>query len=190
MKVYYLVRFFKTIFQNSFGLPTIADALLVGFAIYYCFRLSFAQFSGTVVEKPYQFLTKILIVAVCINCSSFICEQFLSITGLVTDSLRVLGKHITGQEVSFHNLISKSIYLTSNSESFNLFSIEGILKSFFSIGLISLLFSYSIRYILIKYLFYCHLLHSLLWLTLLLRGFLRHGYALFSLFYLYRYLLL
>ena len=69
--------FFKTIFQNSFGLPTIADALLVGFAIYYCFRLSFAQFSGTVVEKPYQFLTKILIVAVCINCSSFICEQFL-----------------------------------------------------------------------------------------------------------------
>lgn len=142
--------FFKTIFQNSFGLPTIADALLVGFAIYYCFRLSFAQFSGTVVEKPYQFLTKILIVAVCINCSSFICEQFLNVTGLVTDSLRVLGKHITGQEISFHNLISKSIYLTSNSETFNLFSIEGILKSFFSIGLISLLFSYSIRYILIK----------------------------------------
>lgn len=142
--------FFYSIFQDSFGLPTIANALLIGFAIYYCFRLSFSHFSGNNVEKPYQFLTKLLLVAICINCSAFICEEFLNITGLITDSLKELGKHITGQEVSFHNLISKSIYLGSDSNSFNLFSIEGILKSFFSFGLISLLFSYSIRYILIK----------------------------------------
>lgn len=142
--------FFYSIFQDSFGLPTIANALLIGFAIYYCFRLSFSHFSGNNVEKPYQFLTKLLLVAICINCSAFICEEILNITGLITDSLKELGKHITGQEVSFHNLISKSIYLGSDSNSFNLFSIEGILKSFFSFGLISLLFSYSIRYILIK----------------------------------------
>lgn len=142
--------FFYSIFKDSFGLPTIANALLIGFAIYYCFRLSFSHFSGNNVEKPYQFLTKLLLVAICINCSAFICEEILNITGLITDSLKELGKHITGQEVSFHNLISKSIYLGSDSNSFNLFSIEGILKSFFSFGLISLLFSYSIRYILIK----------------------------------------
>ena len=35
-----------------------------------------AQFSGTGIEKPYQFLVKVLLVAICINSSAFICEKF------------------------------------------------------------------------------------------------------------------
>ena len=142
--------FFNTIFQSAFGLPTIANAILVGFVLYYCFRLSFSQFSGNHIEKPYQFIGKVIIISICINFSAFLCEEFLKINGLFTDSIRMLGKTVTKQDISFNNLITNSIYLTNSQNSFNLFSLEGILKSFFSIGLISLLFSYSIRYILIK----------------------------------------
>ncbi len=142
--------FFNTIFQSSFGLPTIANAILIGFVLYYCFRLSFSQFTGNRIEKPYQFLGKVIVISICINFSTFICEELLKINGLFTDSIRMLGNAVTKQDISFNNLITSSIYLTNSTNSFNLFSLEGMLKSFFSIGLISLLFSYSIRYILIK----------------------------------------
>lgn len=142
--------FFNTIFQSSFGLPTIANAILIGFVLYYCFRLSFSQFTGNRIEKPYQFLGKVIVVSICINFSTFLCEELLKINGLFTDSIRMLGNAVTKQDISFNNLITSSIYLTNSTNSFNLFSLEGMLKSFFSIGLISLLFSYSIRYILIK----------------------------------------
>lgn len=142
--------FFNTIFQSSFGLPTIANAILIGFVLYYCFRLSFSQFTGNRIEKPYQFLGKVIVISICINFSTFLCEELLKINGLFTDSIRMLGKAVTKQDISFNNLITSSIYLTNSPNNFNLFSLEGMLKSFFSIGLISLLFSYSIRYILIK----------------------------------------
>ena len=57
---------------------------------------------------------------------------------------------LTGKEISFNTLLSISTYVIENSNNFNFFSFDGILKSFFSFGLINLLFSYSIRYILIK----------------------------------------
>lgn len=142
--------FFNTIFQSSFGLPTIANAILIGFVLYYCFRLSFSQFTGNRIEKPYQFLGKVMVISICINFSTFLCEELLKINGLFTDSIRILGKAVTKQDISFNNLITNSIYLSNSPNNFNLFSLEGMLKSFFSIGLISLLFSYSIRYILIK----------------------------------------
>lgn len=141
--------FFKSIFNSSFGLPAIANALLVGFVIYYCFKLSMSHFSGINIERPYQFLVKIIIIAICINFSSFICEKILGINNLITEAICELGQKVSGQEISFNNLIEKSIYINT-SEDFNLFSLNGILESFFSFGLVSLLFSYSIRYILVK----------------------------------------
>lgn len=141
--------FFKSIFNPTYGLPAIANAILIGFVLYYCFKLSMSHFAGNNIEKPYQFLTKILIIAICINSSSFICEKILDINNLISEALCELGNTVSGQEISFNNLIEKSIYINT-TENFNLFSFDGLLKSFFSFGLINLLFSYSIRYIMVK----------------------------------------
>lgn len=141
---------FSKVFNPTFGLPAIADALLIGFAIYYCFKLYTSHFSGNRVESPYQFIAKMLIIAICINFSSFICQNILNINNLLTESIRELGKTISGQEISFNNLIARSDCINNHSEIFNLFSLNGILESFFSFGLVNLLFSYSIRYIMVK----------------------------------------
>lgn len=143
-------RFFSLAFNSSFGLSIIANALLAGFFIYYCFKLYMAPFSGSYVEKPYQFFTKVLIIAICISFSQFLCSEFLSIIDILTDILKSFGMQLTGKEISFNTLLSSSTYVIENSNNFNFFSFDGILKSFFSFGLINLLFSYSIRYILIK----------------------------------------
>ena len=141
--------FFNSIFNTSFGLPIIANSILLGFVLYYCFKLMLSPFSGTAIEKPYQFLAKLLIIIICINFSPFICKKILEINSLFTEALQELGSSICKQEISFNNLISKSAYVNTN-DSFNIFSFNGLLKSFYSFGLINLLFSYSIRYIMIK----------------------------------------
>lgn len=142
--------FFNNIFNTKYGLPFITNSMLLGIFIYYCFKLYLSPFSGNYVEKPYQFLTKILIIAICINFSQFLCKEFLNINYIFTALLRSLGSEISGSEVSFSTLISKSIYIDFDTEIYNIFSFNGLLKSFFSIGLINLLLSYSVRYILIK----------------------------------------
>lgn len=142
--------FFNSIFDSKYGIPFIANAMLLGVFIYYCSKLYLAPFSGNYVEKPYQFLTKILIIAICINFAQFICKEILDIASILTDIFRSLGSSISGEEISFRTLVLSSIYIDNSSEIYNIFSFNGMLKSFFSFGLINLLFSYSIRYILVK----------------------------------------
>lgn len=142
--------FFNSIFNSKYGLPFIANSMLLGVFIYYCSKLYMAPFSGNYVEKPYQFLTKTLIIAICINFSQFICKEILNITSIFTDIFHSFGSSISGEEISFNTLISSSIYIDESAEIYNVFSFNGLLKSFFSFGLINLLFSYSIRYILVK----------------------------------------
>ena len=102
-------NYLKILLGNSVSksLLILANSLLVGFCVYYCFKLLFSHFSYIELEKPHEFIFKLLIYGICINYSYFICEKLL-------------------------------------------FSIDGLLKSFISIGLFNLIFSYSLRYILIK----------------------------------------
>ncbi len=53
--------------------------------------------------------------------------------------------------MDFNNLIIElNSIIGVEEESFNIFSLDGIIKGFISIGLFNLIFSYSLRYILIK----------------------------------------
>lgn len=142
--------FFKSMLSAKYGLPFISNSMLLGIFIYYCFKLYLSPFSGNYVEKPYQFLTKTLIIAILINFSQFLCKELLSFNCIFTDILRSLGSSVSGTEISFNMLISESIYIDESLEIYNIFSFNGLLKSFFSFGLINLLFTYSVRYILIK----------------------------------------
>lgn len=145
--------FFEKILGNSINssLLIIANSLLVGFSLYYCFKLLFSHFSYLELEKPHQFIFKLLIFGICINSSFFICEQIISINSLVCSSICEVGKNAFHSNISFSNLILMLNSIISIEEtSFNIFSIDGLIKSFISFGLFNLVFSYSLRYILIK----------------------------------------
>ena len=54
--------FKKTFGINSYnGLLVIANSLLVGFSIYYAIRLIYSYYMNLQVERPYQFIFKLLI---------------------------------------------------------------------------------------------------------------------------------
>lgn len=114
-------------------------------------KLLFSNFSYLELEKPYQFIFKVLIFAIAINFSYFICEQFLFINSLISSSIGAIGKNLFHTEISFQSLISTLNSIVSiEQSSFNIFSIDEMIKGFISLGLFNLVFSYSLRYIMIK----------------------------------------
>lgn len=145
--------FFEKIFGTSSmnGLLLIANSLLIAFALYYCFRLLYSNFVSIQIENPYQFIFKLLIFGVTINCSYFICEKLVDINSLISSSIREIGENIFHQNISFSAFIQNLNSVISVDEvNFNLFSFDGLLKSFISVSLFNLLFSYALRYVMIK----------------------------------------
>lgn len=144
-------QFFPRIFGTSLsiGLYSIANSLLIGFVIYYCYRLLLAPYTASNIEKPYQFLFKVIIFAICINFSQFLCTQIVSINSLISDGIKEIGKELFNLNISFNSLIEKTNALSVDN-TYTLFSFDGIMKGFISMGLINLLFSYSLRYIMIQ----------------------------------------
>ena len=133
------------------GLLFIANSLLTAVCIYYCFKLIYSHFTGIQIERPYQFVFKLLIFGIFINCSFFICELFIYFTSLISDAIRGIGSNLLGEEICFSNLIENlNSVVTTDANSLNVFSFDGLLKSLMSIGFISLLFTYSLRFIMVK----------------------------------------
>ena len=135
--------------ENS--LLSISNSLLIGFSIYYAIKLLYSHFSYTEIDSPFQFVFKLLIFAICVNSSIFLCEQLININYLISGSIQEIGKKIFNTEISFNSLIlNLNNIISVQSETFNIFSVDGILKSIISFSLFNLVFSYSIRYIMLK----------------------------------------
>ena len=133
------------------GLLYLADALFIAIILYYSVRLSYSHLSGNNVERPSQFILKMLIVGIFINCSYFICEQIIEINFLISESIREIGESIINKPISFNSLIHElNSTISIGNNSFDLFSFDGIIKSFITVGLLNLLFSYSLRYIMVQ----------------------------------------
>ena len=145
----FLQKIFGT--SSSNGLLLIVNSLLVGFLIYYGIRLLYSHYIGLQLERPYQFVSKIIIFGICINCSYFILEQMININSFLSSSIREVGENIFNCNISFSELINKlNATISSEETNFNIFSFDGIIKSFASISLLNLVFSYSLRYIMLK----------------------------------------
>lgn len=145
--------FFKNIFgdDSSNGLIIIANSLLLAVCLYYSFKLLYSYFTGAQIERPYQFVFKLLIFGIVINSSSLICEGLIYINSVISSAIRDIGKGIFEEEICFSTLIQNlNSVITVDSTNFNVFSFDGILKSLISISFINLLFTYSLRYIMVQ----------------------------------------
>lgn len=136
--------------STSTGIIIIANAIIIGLAIYYAVRYMCSIYVSTQVERPYQFIFKLVVIIALVNASYFICEEILNINFLISGSIREVGESMLNTNISFENLIVKINTIVSNETTLNVFSFDGMIKSFTSFGLFNLLFSYSLRYIMIK----------------------------------------
>lgn len=142
-------QFLGTDFNN--GLLLLANSLILGILIFYILHFTVSHLIYSKIDSPYQFLFKSVIFIACMYSSLWICEGLIHLFSMITDYIREIGYSITGSEITFSNLIN-TIHsnLYPSIENFTIFSFDGILKMCVTIGMISILLSYSVRYILIK----------------------------------------
>lgn len=145
--------YFSKIFGTSTtnGILLIANSLLLGILLYYAIRYFLAHITYVEAEKPFVFIFKLIIYGICMNFSYFILEQLLDINSYITLAIRDLGNQLFGKSICFSELISiiNSSVSVDNS-SLNIFSLDGLLKATMSMSLLGLVFSYSLRYVMVK----------------------------------------
>ena len=144
--------FEKILGANSHnGIILICNSLLFGFILYYSIKYLFSHFNYNQIEKPSQFIFKIIIFGICINFSYFFIKEILSFTSNITLAIRGIGEDLFNKNICFSELIleiNKSIGISFSS--LDVFSLDGIIKISLSSSLLSLVFTYAFRYIMVK----------------------------------------
>ena len=144
---------FKNILGTSSntGILIVANTLLFGLILYYSISRLISYFTGSKIQSSQSFVFRAVIFGIFMNSSYFICEQILNLISLISLSIRNVGEVIYNKDVCFSTFINEiNSFVSIYNDSFNLFSVDGIIRGFISFGLFTLLFSYSLRYILIK----------------------------------------
>ena len=144
-------------FENIFGTSTsngillIANSLLLGFLLYFAIKYLISHFTFSNVEQPHSFLIKLIICGICMNFSYFLLTYFLDIFSNITLAIRNLGETLFNKEICFSELIlTINSNISVNTTSVDVFSLDGIIKISLSSSLLSLVFTYAFRYIMVK----------------------------------------
>ncbi len=133
------------------GILLLCNSLLIGFILYYSISSFLSHLTLSSTQHPLQFIFRLIIFTILMNCSFFFCEQLISINSLISSSIRNLGETLFNKNICFSGLIEElNSTISIGKESLNIFSIDGLIKGFISFGLFNLIFSFSLRYILLK----------------------------------------
>lgn len=136
---------------NEVGILLVANALIFGFLLYYAFRLLFAYLGVSQAERPSQFIFKLIVFGICMNFSLFICSEIVELNSSICVALRQIGENLYSETISFATLIDKLNHVISvNQNDLDIFSLDGIIKSLISFGILNLVITYAVRYMLIE----------------------------------------
>lgn len=145
--------FFQKIFgaTPTSGLLLVCNSIVIAFVLYYIFSLLLSHITFSKVERPLQFIFKLFLCLLFVNFSYFICEKLIFFFETFSLLIREIGENIFGQNICLSNFIEKlnSNIITSNTE-FNVFTLDGIIKSFSSFSFLNLALSYALRYVMLK----------------------------------------
>lgn len=146
-------KYFDKLFGTSTanGILLIANSLLIGFLIYFAAKFLLSNFTYSKIEHPSQFIFKCIIFGICMNSSFFIVEQILNLNSNICELIRGLGEDLFGKNICFSELINEiNNNLSIGNGEINIFTIEGLITGTLTISLLNLVFSYSLRYVMIK----------------------------------------
>lgn len=137
--------------SNYSGILLICNSLVLGFIIYYAINYLISHLTYSKIDSPKQFIFKSIIFIAIMNSSIWICEEIINIISLITNAISDISDNLFGCTISFSNFIenlNKIIYL--NNSTFDIFSFDGIIKSFISVGMVNLILTFSLRYIMVQ----------------------------------------
>lgn len=113
------------------GINLICNSLIYGFLIYYAISFLLSHLTFSQVESPLQFIFKLILCALALNASQYLCGGLIFFVSHISNMLCELGTSLFGVDISFSTLISNVIpeeYFISNS--FSLFNFDRNFKVF------------------------------------------------------------
>lgn len=144
-------------FQNIFGTSSsngillIANSLLIAFILYFSIRYLLSHLIYTKSDTPFSFILKLIIFGISMNFSFFLIKLLLDFNSNISLAIRNLGESLFNKNICFSELITDiNTNMSINSNSLNVLSIDGLIKSTLTLSLLNLVFSYSFRYVMIK----------------------------------------
>ena len=146
-------KYFDKLFGTSSanGILLIANSLLIGFLLYYATKYMMSNFTYNRIESPAQFVLKCIIFGICMNSSFFIVEQIIKLNYNICELIREIGHDLFGKEICFTELIKEiNGNLNISDKNIDIFTLDGLIKGTLTISLLNLVFSYSLRYVMIK----------------------------------------
>ena len=148
LKDNYFERIFGT--SSSNGILLISNSLLIGFLLYYAVKLMMGNYTFEKIENPTQFIFKCIIFGICMNNSFFIIEQILQLNIGLCNLIRSLGEDLFGKSICFKELINLINQNLNMDKNIDIFTLDGLIKGTLTISLLNLVFTYALRYFLIK----------------------------------------
>lgn len=142
-------------FSDKFNLLILANILVGCVITYKVISIVISIYTNKEASSPFLYIVKSVIIIIIMNNCLFICEQIIEINSYVTTYLIELGEHLFKKTISFLTFANEINTYISSSNTFDLFSLDGVIKSMVTLGSITLLVSYIIRFILIKLLILC-----------------------------------
>ncbi len=144
-------------FENIFGKSTsdgillIANSLLIGFLIYYSAKYLMSHLIYSNIERPSSFLIKLIVCGIFMNCSFFIMDLIISLNFNISSAICDLGYSFYHKDLNFSELINIiNDTMSIDKAPINIFSLDGLIKGILTVSLLSLVFSYSLRYVMLK----------------------------------------
>ena len=137
-------------FNSTTGLLVICNSIIWGLILYYAVRYLFSHLIYSKNESPIEFILKAIIFSILMNNSLWICEQIIFIIDVISSFLIYSAETLTQKTISFSEflkLLNTSLFWIP--EATDIFSFSGIVKSFSSVGLINLVFTFALRYIMV-----------------------------------------
>jgi len=104
------------------------------------------MYNGESTENVFKYMLRVVLCVICSASSLFVCEQILSINGLLTDVIASIGKDLTGEKICFESLREIAVNL-DEFMSEEAISVDGIIKGVISFGATSILITFAIRYV-------------------------------------------
>lgn len=135
--------------NNSGGIILICNSLLSGFLIYYAISLLLSYLTFSQIQRPSQFIFKLILCLIALNSSQLICYGLIFFTSSLSTSIRNLGNNLFDTDISFATLLH-NLNIINTLGNFNLFTFDGLVKSLITFGFLTIALTYSLRYIMIK----------------------------------------
>lgn len=129
----------------------IALTFITMFAIFFGIKRLINMYNAGSTKDTAKFILRVVICTILMMSSYFLIETVLNINELFGDVLKNIGEEITDKEISFVTLKETILELEKDMTD-TAISLDGVIKGMVSFGVVSLVFTFAIRYVTVIFL--------------------------------------